>query len=74
VMDAEANCEISIGSEICEHEQIDLPHLNELAFPQSACADEQCLGSSNLIIDREQGNHFDQLKSNFTPLSEFVPY
>ena len=56
-MDAEVNCEISIGSEICDHEQIDLPQVSELAFPQPACADEQCLASSNLIIDKEQGNH-----------------
>jgi len=57
VMDAEADCEISIGSEICDHEQIGLPQVSELASPHSACADEQCLASSIVLIDKEQGNH-----------------
>ncbi|ONK75168.1 uncharacterized protein A4U43_C03F14060 [Asparagus officinalis] len=53
-IDAEANCEVSIGSEICDHEQIELPHVNELEVPQSVCANEQCSASYNVVIDKEQ--------------------
>lgn len=51
----EANCEISVGSEICDQEHIDQVQFHEL-IPLSLGVEDQCSESYNEATDKEQGN------------------
>lgn len=55
MVDTEANCEISIGSEICDEEHIDQAHFHE-PIPVSEDVQDQCSESYNEAIDKDQGN------------------
>ncbi|EHA8589604.1 myosin-binding protein 3 [Cocos nucifera] len=54
VADTEANCEISIGSEICDEEHIDEAHFHEPVPLSVDIQGGQCSESYNEAIDRDQ--------------------
>lgn len=53
VVDTEANCEISIGSEICDEEHIEQAHFHE-PIPVSAGVEGQCSESYNEATDKDR--------------------